>query len=197
MARGWIILAMALALGGCVGRAPRKALPPPPAAVSTVRLAAALATNQGKTASAQTRIVRITETVEKIVKETDPATAEKLTAVNSELLRVSADLRDAQDAAALAERECAAEQTRADALRDWGVGQQAEAAANGEGWREEAAAHGVTKISNNRRGNWLGWLGAAALGFAATHFIRAAVPWTWALPPVVALGGYFLTRSLL
>ncbi len=62
--------------------------------------------------------------------------------------------------------------------------------------------------SNNRRGNILGWMGAALLGSLAFHFLPvltklllalwpAAAPFAWVLPILAVPGGYFLTRMIL
>lgn len=141
-------LLMCALLAACSSHAPRSAPAPPPHRVSTTALHAALAVNERKTASAGERVKTITQTVEWIITTTDPATAAELTAVREELFKVTADLREAQAATAVAETERVHEQRRADDLHTWGVAQQKEAEENGAGWRREEAAHKADNATN-------------------------------------------------
>lgn len=133
-------LLMCAVLAACSMPVPRVVPAPPPHRVSTTALHAALAVNERKTTSAAGRVQTITQTVERIITTTDPATAAELAAVRDELFKVTVDLRDAQAATAVAETERAHEQRRADDLHAWGVAQQAEAISNGDGWRKEESA---------------------------------------------------------
>jgi len=162
-------LLMCALLAACSAPAPRAVPVPPPARVSTTALAAALGVTQRKTASAGERVKTVTQTVERIITTADPATAAELATVRDELFKVTVDLRDAQAATAVAETERAHEQRRADDLHAWGVAQQAEAAANADGWRTAEAAAKASKgaadkwaTAFHKRTAKLGLLAAAA-----------------------------------
>lgn len=162
-------LAAALYLTGCAARAPRATLPPAPATPAVTEVRRAQAVVREKLAPAQSRTETIIRTVETIRETADPATALALAGVQTELFQVRAELRETADAATAAEAKAQEAERQAEALRVWGIAQQTEAAANGEGWRKSAETERQSKASADKwaaayhkRTAKLGLLGAAA-----------------------------------
>ena len=116
----FILIPIALLLTGCGTTpvrtpTPRAAVAP---AVSTVPLAATHTRITASTTSAQSHVQIITQTVDRIIERptTDPAIVAELKGVQSELIRVNADLRDTQEALLVAQAETVKVQKTADFL---------------------------------------------------------------------------------
>jgi hypothetical protein len=178
-------LAAALYLTGCAARAPRALPVPAPATPAVTEVRRAQAVVREKLAPPQSRTETIIRTVETIRETADPATALALGAVQTELFQVRAELRDVADAATAAEAKAHEAEQQAETLRIWGIAQQSEAAANGEGWRTSEAAAKASKAAADKwatafrkRTARLGALAAAA-GFFMGIKIFPVPPVKW------------------
>lgn len=193
-----------LVLAGCAK--PRRPVyaAPAPAAVSTTEVRRAVAATRTRTESARTRVETVVREIETI-KEVVPAEiAGRLAAVQQELFKVTAELRDAHEQNAIAETQIAILETQSEAVRSWGISQQEIANANAEGWRKEeeerqraVADRDKARAVANKRGNLVGVLGGSAAALLGLKFVTMAIPWTLALVPAGAVLGYFCARFIL
>lgn len=188
---------------GCAQRRPaRPSAPPPSAPVAEVRRAIGITHERAK--SAEGRVQTIIKEIETIREVTDPATSEKLAQVQAELFRVTAELRDAQEAATRAEEQAILVEHRSEALRVWGIEQQAIAHANADGWekaegarRDAEGERDKARAVANKRGNLVGMLGAGTLAALGLKLFTFAVPWTALFPVAGGVAGYFGARFIL
>lgn len=123
-------------LTGCASTSAHSVAVAPAPAVSTTALGQSIATGYSTATSARQRTETVIQTVDRIITKTDPETATELRAVKVELSTVSADLQTSKDALVRAEAERVQAQQSADALRTWGVAQQAASLANANGWQK-------------------------------------------------------------
>lgn len=125
-------------------------------------------------------IIRTVEHMQALNKET----LEQLAQANSENLRISTALTSVQTEVSESKKLVESVQKELAELKQWGIDQQARA----DKEAKESA----------RRGNFIGWLGAAALGFLAFSAMKLLpMPYAIALPFVAAPIGYFLARMLI
>jgi hypothetical protein len=122
--------------------------------VTTGALANTLVTAREHVGKASTRTETIIKTVDRIITRTDPATAAELQGVKQELFKVSAELRETQDAFITAEKQRIEAQMGADALRSV-------ADANAAGWKraeaEELKQHAEASLQRRLAWKWRGY----------------------------------------
>lgn len=196
-------IAAALYLTGCAARAPRATLPPAPATPAVTEVRRAQLVVREKLAPAQSRTETIIRTVETIRETADPATALALAGVQTELFQVRVELRETAEAATAAEAKAQEAEQQAEALRTWGIAQQSEAAANGEGWRKSEVREREHKASADKwatafhkRTAKLGILGAVA-GFFLGIKLFPVPPVKWWCGLGLAAAGAAAAASLL
>lgn len=199
-----VALAAWLVLSGCAAKRRPQASAPAPAAVDTTQVRRAVEVTRQHGLNAQTRVQTVLREIERIKLVADPATVmdlEKLRldlqGADEELSKLRLSVEQAQGALLSAEQQAAT-------LREWGITQQGIADANADGWRAEeqqrlaaVADRDKARAVANKRGNLVGTLGAASLGFLALKFVTFAVPWTMVLPVLGSLAGYFGARFIL
>ena len=159
---------------GC-GGPPKRAPSAPPPVFSTSRQEAA---NRNAIEAANEALARA-KSVQAYV--TDPNAKGEIALVVGQLVRVTAALRESEEARLV-------QQEQARALRDWGVGKEEEASANGEGWRKE-------KEKSDRRGRLLGTAFAVA-GVGLALRVVTVAPVTWLFPLGTGLLGWIAAQYL-
>lgn len=181
------LIACLVLLCGCSNRPPVRSAPPP-TAVHTEPIQRELVSVQRSQESAGTRIQTITKEVERLIPITDTATSETLRFVQSELLRVTVDLRDAQDAVARAEAERVKAQSAADNLLVYGETMRQTADANAEGWQKSEARGKKAIAQANKLQTYVACAFGAAAGFGVSLITKLLpMPYNFIAPVVVGL----------
>lgn len=148
--------------GGCSAPTPKPS--PPAPSVSFSKVSRAISGAKDDTAKALTVVDRVREYV------SDPNARAELASASAALVRVTVQLREAEEGRLVAEKQ-------AQDLRQWGEAKESEAIENGEGWREAKAD------ADKQRGfawKWrlasFGLAGAIVAYFAAPIILRALRP---------------------
>lgn len=123
-------------------------------------------------------------------------------AADAAVIAAQADTAKAQEQAGVAVAKDAEAEQRSAVLQT-AIDAQAEKLATAIDQRNHAIADAAAyKKESDKRGNVIGWLGAAALALLASHLIAfvpdAYKPWAvFALPALGGIIGYFLARILI
>jgi DNA-binding ferritin-like protein (Dps family) len=162
-----------------------------------VEVRRAVSVNRQKTESAKVRVetvIREIETVKEVVPE---EFRQQLTEIQGELFKVTVELREAHESLQTAENEIGLLEKAQAGLREWGIVQQQVAEANGEGWRQAEAKERAASALAGKRGALLGTMGGLAAAFFGLRFVMFSIPWTYLIPVVTGIAGYFASRTFL
>jgi len=157
-------------LAGCQS-APRTPSSPPPPVISTAKIVERVKNAAVKATEVQTKVVNSIRIVEKIIAQTDPATAQELQTVRAELLRIEVPMQELKTALAESIAETETVQLASDKAFAYTQELQLLAESNGEGWRKSEARGNKAVSKANRLQFWFAGIAGIAGFLLALHYV--------------------------